>query len=351
MPARPSNPLLNLLACVANSALVHIIELQRAQLEMYKARDPRLRLTKAERRLILQLAEPLGTKVREVLFVCAYATLLRWRRGQSKTLRDGVGRPTLPQELRQLVISLAEQNPGWGYTRILGELLKLGFSRKDISRSSIKNLLDAEGLVPAPKRRRGNWSEFIKRHAQTLWACDFISRKVFTPFGMKDCFILFFIHLESRRVHLAGVTTCPHRDWLTQQARNVCMQFNDLREKPSYLIHDRDGKFAPMGSVFKSEGIEPVLTPAKSPNCNAVAERWVRSFSDECLNHFVFFGEDHLRHVAEVYVDFYNRKRPHQSKNNRPLAATGETIVPTTSAIRCQEFLGGLLRHYYRKAA
>lgn len=354
MPARPANPLLNLLSRVSDPVLLHIIEVQQAQLKMYKARQPKFRATKAEKDTLVKLAKPLGTKVRDVLFVCVYASLLRWARdaaGINPGKKDSPGRPPLPDDIRQLVIRLAEENPTWGYSRILGELAKRGKADK-ISRSTIKNILDEHGIEPSPKRKGGDWASFLKRHAKTIWACDFVSRKVLTRFGVADCFVLFFIHLESRRVHLGGVTTCPNRDWLTQQARNVCIFFNEQETKPEYLLHDRDGKFNEhFCEILRSEGIEPKKLPAHSPNCNAFAERWVQSFSNECLNHFVIFGEGHMRHLAQSYVDYYNSLRPHQSKGNHPLGTPADFKPSVTGAIKCQEFLGGLLKHYYREAA
>jgi len=111
-----------------------------------------------------------------------------------------------------------------------------------------------------------------------------------------------------------------------------------------------NGKFKPFDAIIESAGIKPKLLPPHSPNCNAFAERWVQSFSNECLNHFVIFGEGHMRHLAQSYVDYYNEKRPHQSKDNRPLGTPEDFKPPTTGAIKCHEFLGGLLKHYYREA-
>lgn len=168
-----------------------------------------------------------------------------------------------------MVLRLAREHD-WGYTRILGELRKLGIGK--ISRSTVIKILKENGLEPGPQRGEGSWDDFLKRHAATLWACDFFSKKVWTMTGMVEVFVLFFIHLGSRRVHLAGMTTNPDRAWMVQQARNMAMIFDQEPVKPKYLLRDRDGKFVrEFDELLASEGIEVKPLSMAAPNQNGYA--------------------------------------------------------------------------------
>ena len=184
--------------------------------------------------------------------------------------------------------------------------------------------------------------------------CDFLSKRIWTRSGIVDCFVFFYIHVSTRRVHLAGVTVSPNRIWLAQQARNATIFFDEQPAKPAILIHDRDGKFSPhFEAILYSGGIETKVLPPNSPNLNAYAERWVQSFRRECLDHFMVFGEQHMRLIASTYVDWYNTHRPHQTLGNRPLPQKYDTLAHDPSApdeVKCQSWLGGLLNHYYHAA-
>jgi putative transposase len=247
---------------------------------------------------------------------------------------------------------LAREN-GWGYTRILGEINKLGV--RSVARSTVKNILKENGLDPGPKRGEGTWDAFVRRHAATLWATDFFSQKVWTARGMVDLFILFVIHVGTRRIHIAGITTNPDAKWVDQQGRNLAMYFADQPVRPTHLIRDLDSKFAgEFDAILAGEGIKVVRVGPRKPNLNAYAERWVQSCRAECLDHFVIFGEAHLRHIVSTYVSVYNDRRPHQSRNNRPPSGADppESLsICTLAEVACEEQLSGLLRHYYRKAA
>jgi putative transposase len=232
-------------------------------------------------------------------------------------------------------------------------LKKLGVG--NISRSTVIKILKDEGLDPGPRRGEGSWDDFLKRHRDTLWACDFFSKKVWTLNGLVEAFVLFFIHPGSRRVHLAGMTANPDRGWMVQQARNMAMLFDGEPVKPKYLLRDRDGKFVKeFDAILATEGIAVTPIGVRAPNQNAVAERFVQSVRGECLDHFVVFGETHLRHIMSEYLAYYHQFRPHQGLGNRPLgwteSAAAEVDRPLGEIV-CQEGLGGLLRHYQRRAA
>src|SRR3712207_2073109 len=152
---------------------------------------------------------------------------------------------------------------------------------------------------------------------------------------MNTIYVLFFVELGTRRVHLAGCTTHPTAAWVTQQARQLSWQLQDGEITARYLIHDRDSKFVPaFDAVFQSEGVEIVRTPYRAPNANAVAERWIRSVRQECLDHLLIVGEAHLHRVLAVYVSFYNQDRPHQGLDQCTPVPAPPPVNP--GPIRCQ---------------
>jgi putative transposase len=146
------------------------------------------------------------------------------------------------------------------------------------------------------------------------------------------------------------MTAHPDRAWVVQQARNFLLHAGEQPDKPEYLLRDHDGKFVPkFDELLRSEGIEVKRVGPFAPNLNAYAERWVQTVRHECLDRFVVFGEDHLRHLVGEFAAYYNRARPQQALGNVPLSkcepsAAGGVVV-------CEERLGGLLRHYTRQAA
>jgi putative transposase len=204
-------------------------------------------------------------------------------------------------------VRFAHENPGWGYPRIAGELLKLGLR---VSPSTIRRILLTAGSGPAPRRSGPSWRQFLRQQAATMLACDFFTVETIS---LRRLYVLFFIELKSRRVHLAGCTTNPSGAWVTQQARNL--SFTGLFDRMRFLIHDRDSKFAaPFDEVFRSEGIRVVIqTPIRAPQANAYAERFVRTIRAECLDWLLIIGRRHLATVLRTYTAHYNRERPHRA--------------------------------------
>jgi putative transposase len=349
-----------LLARATDRQLAAYVAYLRAENRILRRKLPkRLSMTPQERQTLLRLGKPLGAALKDLSSIVSPRTFARWASGETQAAaRTGTapaakpGRPRTPEAVRELVLRLAREN-AWGYTRILGELKKLGVGT--VSRSTVVNILKANGIDPGPRRGQGSWDEFIRRHAQTLWACDFFSKKVWTRSGLVEVFVLFFIHVGSRRVHVAGMTAHPDGAWVAQQARNVAMHFAEQPERPTILLRDRDSKFvAAFDTLLRAEGVEVKAVGPRAPNLNAYAERWVGSIRRECLDHFVVFGEEHLRHLVNEYVDWYNDCRPHQGVGNRPLSvvAAPEPWEEVAEAeILCAERLGGLLKHYDRRAA
>ncbi len=226
------------------------------------------------------------------------------------------GRPRKPEQIRQLIIDIAKAT-GWGYTRILGELKKLRVY--NISRATVSRVLRKNGLEPGPKRGRGSWHDFIERHFKTLWATDFFTKKVWTMRGPGSYYISFFIHLQTRRVHIAGMTPDPDCAWMAQMARNMSMFFSEqpTEFRPTHIIRDRDSKFTErFCSILKTDGIDFRANPPHSRNWNSYAEAYVGRTKAECLNHFfIVFGENHLRHILDEWTHFYHCQRPHRARS------------------------------------
>ena len=274
-------------------------------------------------------------------------TLLRWHRAlvrrKWRQPPGRVGRPPLSPEIRELVLRLARENPRWGHRRICGELGKLRFR---VSPTSIRRVLAQARLEPAPRRSGPSWREFLRAQAASIIACDFFTVETIL---LRRFYVLFFIAHGSRRVWLAGCTRNPTGEWVTQQARNLGLDFSDQGVR--FLIRDRDSKYSgPSDEVFRSEGIRIVKTPVRAPKANAIAERFVRTIRADCLDWLLILSRRHLEHVLRVFVDHYNRERPHRALDLRPpQARSGSEPTPCRPIHR--DRLGGLIHEYYQAAA
>jgi putative transposase len=302
-------------------------------------------------RLLLAAASRLLSKPRWEVFVVRPETLLRWhhRLVARKAAWWGSrsrGRPPTLQDVKDLIVRFAKDNPRWGYRRIQGELKKLGH---EVSAMTIRDVLRRSGLGPAPRRMGPSWSEFLHAQASAIVACDF-----FTVYGAwgKTIYVLFAIELSSRRVHLGGCTARPNDAWVTQQARNLSMTLADTNRHVRFLIHDRDTKFtAAFDEVFRTDGLRIIKTPIRSPQANAIAERWVKSARTEVLDWLLIFGERHLRTTLREYVAHYNRCRPHRSLDlTTPEPYERSIGSASTSRVHRRGRLGGLINEYYEAA-
>ena len=148
------------------------------------------------------------------------------------------GRPPTPPNVEELILRFTKEN-GWGYARIQGELKKLGII---VAANTIKKVLIKNGFHPSPGRTKGDWDRFIKRHIDTLWACDFFTKEMWGSFGKVTYYALFFIHVGTRRVRVAGMTVQPNGPWVEQQARNLAMYLAERGESAMYLLKDGDTK-------------------------------------------------------------------------------------------------------------
>ncbi|HEU4735372.1 MAG TPA: integrase core domain-containing protein [Kofleriaceae bacterium] len=285
-------------------------------------------------------------------------TLLRWYRELIAKKYDGTsqregGRPGTATSLQRLVVQFATENRSWGYTRIHGALRNLGH---ELGRNTIKRILAEHGVEPTPKRGKTvPWKTFLKAHFGVIAATDFFTVEVLTFGGLVRYVVWFVIDLESRRVHIAGLTRDPHDAWIQQIARNLTDSVDGCLLHKRYLIHDRDPLFTEaFRAILRAAGIKCLKLPARSPNLNAFSERFVLSIKSECLDKLVPLGERHLRFAISEFVAHYHLERNHQGLDNRLIAAAAtpanENADPAGPIAR-RERLGGLLSHYYRLAA
>lgn len=350
------HPLLELIATAAENELAAIIQHLKEENRILRDKLPkRVSLTDEERQRLVKTGTPLGSAIKEIITIVHHRTFQRWvsaAKGGSCSKKKKTGRPKTSEEIRELVVKIATET-GWGAGRICGELKKLGCGV--ISRTTVLNILREYNLEPAPKRGPGSWKDFIDRHKNTLYACDFFTKKVWTAHGLIEMYLLVFIHIGSRRIWVSRGTANPDSAWVAQQARNMCMEFEDDNISASHLIHDLDTKFTQQfDDIFRSEGLKIKKIPFRSPNMNAHCERVVRTIKNEALDYFIVFGEDHLNHIVSSFVEYYNTLRPHQGLENVPLSGTvpeEQTASIDSDKIVCREWLGGVLKHYERKAA
>jgi putative transposase len=250
-----------------------------------------------------------ASQLRDVVRIFQPETVLRWHRELVRhkwtfKRKSKGGRPRISRELGALSVRLARENGRWGYGKIEGELLKLGFT---VSISTVRNVLDRHGILPAPVRHGSlGWRHLMRHYKQQYF---FTVEAIW----LKTLYALFFDELGTRRVHLAGVTAHPDGRWVARQARQIVWALEDDEVNVRFLIHDNDSKFtATFDTVFQSEGLHVIHTPFQAPNANALAERWVRTPREECLDHILILNQSHLRGILSTFIDYYNGARPHQ---------------------------------------
>jgi putative transposase len=323
----------------------------RHQLAVLRRQIPRPRLEPTDRVLLAAVSRVLP-RARWSCYFVKPETLLRWYRRLVAEVwtypRRGSGRPSLDGATQQLIVRLARENPRWGYQRIKGELLRLDVR---VSATAIRETLRHHGLDPAPRRATMTWRAFLRQQAAGILACDFFT---VDPVWLRRLYVLFFIELDTRRVHLAGVTTNPTGDWVAQQARNLQLVLGEQGRRVQFLLRDRDAKFCrAFDDVFRAEGAEVILTPVQAPNANAFAERWVGTVRAECLDWLLIVGRGHLEEVLRTYVEHYNVHRPRRAlRLASPDAQAGvdASYEAHSGRVHRHDLLGGLL-HEYRRAA
>jgi putative transposase len=315
----------------------------RHELAIFRRQTSRPRLTRADRALLASLSRSLGRPAWAV-FPIKPETLFRWHRQLvARRWTDShrrLGRPPLERSLREVIVRLAEENPRWGYKRIVGELKGLGVS---VSATSVRKVLLEAGLQPAPQRGHSSWRTFLRAQAASMLACDFLT--VETAF-LQRIYVRFFISLATRRIEYVACTPNPDGRWVTQQARNLIMRPDD-QQPFRFLIHDRDTKFShAFDEVFRTEGIRVIRTPVQAPNANAYAERWVRTLRADCLDRILILGRRHLEHMLRVYRQPYNEHRPHGALHVMPPNGRDRTPLKTAGSLRRRDLLGGIIHEY-----
>ncbi len=317
----------------------------RHQVAVLSRQTPRPRFTPMDRGLLAGLFAALRRDQWGVLVVRP-ATILGWHR--RLVARHWThphrrpGRPPTAPTTRALVLRLAGENPGWGYRRIHGELARLGIT---VGASTVWAILKRAGIDPSPGRAADTWRAFLASQAAGLVACDFFC---VDTVGLRRLHVLFFIELDTRRVHLAGITPNPTGPWTTQAARNLTMT---LQRPVRFVIRDGAGQFtASFDQVFAAEGAEVIRIPVRAPVANAYAERWVGTIRRELLDRTLIWNQRQLHALLSEYVEHYNRHRPHRSLHNTPPEAAEVAVFDPDRAIQKRAVCGGLINEY-RQAA
>ncbi|MGW5431946.1 integrase core domain-containing protein [Streptomyces sp. NPDC004059] len=343
---------LRLLARSSTAKDVEILVLRHQLAVLQPSNKPAF--SRGDRAVLAALLRLLSKRRRSALkLLVTPRTVLRWHaRLVAKKWtypHHGPGRPAKPEALRALVLRLARENDGWGYRRIHGELLNLGWK---VAASTVWEILQRAGVDPAPQRASRSWATFLTAQAHGILAVDvFHGDTVF----LRRLFVLFFIEHSTRRVHIAGVTRNGTAAWAIQQARNLLMNLDGTRAASiRYLIRDNAGYFTEgFDAVFTAIGARVVPILPGVPRTTAIAERWVGSRRREATDQVLITGERHLRLVVDEYADHHNEHRPHRSLRQRcpdgvdapePPAADGPSRV-----IR-RDRLGGLIHEYAQVA-
>jgi putative transposase len=318
----------------------------------------RLLLSDSEKTTLAEIGHRLGRKaLADVAASAKPDTLYRWYREliakkfDGSRFRKSWGRPRIAEKIECLVVRMARENLSWGYNRIVGAMANLGHK---ISDETVGNILRRHNIPPAPKRKQTtSWKDFIRAHMAVMVGTDFFTVEVLTLRGLKTYYVLFFIHLESRRICVAGVTRHPDQEWMEQMARNVTMEESGFLANCRYLLHDRDSKYcSSFRQVIEAGSVKTLALPARSPNLNAYAERWVRSVKEECLSKLILFGERSLRRALHHYELHYHQERNHQGNDNVLLfPSPTRRLREKQGKVHCRERLGGLLKYYEREAA
>ena len=355
MAVKIFHPLLALIASATDKELARYVEFLKEENKILRARVPgQIHTRPDERSRLIKLGKALGQAIEELITLVAPSTFYRWCReaDSGKKKPNPKGGKRKPREIREFVIEIAKTT-GFGYTRIIGELRKVGI--KGISRQTVRNILKEEGIVPGPDRINDCWENFVKRHAETLWATDFFSVKAVTTRGLRDMYLLVFLCLETREVIVSSSTEHPNSAWVVEQTKEFLDQTVNRDKKPSIVMHDRDTKFTKeFTATLKAKDVRTNVLPIASPNLNGRCERFVQTIKYECLFKFILFGQRHLDHVVSEFVEYYNKKRAHMERDHLPPVrkrAPKAVRKLSRDKIEVRSYVGGLVQSFERRAA
>ncbi len=323
--------------------------------EQQEKQNKRILLTHHQRMRVAAKAKRLSRKMLEqctVLFTVD--TIMGWYNKLISQKYDGShnrtkpGRPQITEEIVNLVIRFKEENPRWGYQKITDQIEYLGYT---ISKTSVKNILIENGFDPEPDLTvKTTWHEFLRSHWDVLTACDFFTIELLVGRKLIRCTVFFVIEFSTRKVFFAHIKLQPDGKYMKQVARILTDCENGFLKDKRYLIHDRDPLYKTTGfhDILRSSGIEPIKLPARSPDLNSIAERFVKSVKYDCLNYLILSSVKQLEYAINQYQEYYHHERIHQS--------LGRIIEPKhnvddNAEIQCIERLGGLLKSYHRLAA
>jgi putative transposase len=321
----------------------------RQEVAVLRRQNPRPRLDWADRAVLAALARLLpgplrmGRLVTPGTLLCWHRRLVRWR----WTHPHKGGRSCIDAQIAVLIEEMARENAGWGYQRIRGELLGLGYR---VGACTVRRVLRRLRIPPAPQRSRTTWRQFLRTQATTMLSCDFFH--VDCAVTLRRLYV-FVIEVGTRHVHVVGVTAHPGGAWTVQQARNLLMDLDERTTRFRFLIRDRAGQFTEaFGAVLSNAGIEVVKIPPRSPKANAYAERWVRTARAEVTDRMLIAGPRDLQAALDEYVAHCNQHRPHRARSLRP-PDRGESITApvndlAAARIRRHKILGGLIHEYER---
>jgi len=275
-------------------------------------------------------------------------TLLAWHRRLVRrkwTYPNAVGRPPVPAEVRGLVEQLGAVEPALGLPAHSGRV-----ARRRVPGRGGNDPPDpgCAGLGPAPRRAPPPWRQFLAAQASGILACDFLHVDTVL---LQRLYVLFVMEIQTRAVHILGVTAHPTGSWTAQQARNLLMDLGERAGGFKFLIRDRDSRFtAAFDDVFLGNGTRVIKTPVRSPRANSYAERFVGTLRRECLDHVLILGERHLRKLLGEYARHYNSHRPHQGLQQSPPLHQPGHPVDITARIERRRVIGGLISEYRRAA-
>jgi putative transposase len=224
-----------------------------------------------------------------------------------------------------------------------GELSGLDFT---LAPSTVWNILRRHSIEPAPRRARLSWREFLRQQAAGIVECDFFT---VDTIWLRRLYVFFFIELERRRAHIAGITAHPKGAWVTQQARNMLVTLNGEGKRPRILVRDRDRKLTnAFDALIRAQAIRVIRTPIAAPKAKAHAERRVGRVRRECLDRILIASRGHLERVLREYVAHHNTHRPHRAlQQQAPVPKPTALRTPRGDGrIRRRDRLGGLCTSY-----